>query len=61
MYYRNNADNADKGLRTADELGIKGVNVSDFTGGVSSFNINGFSNPIVGYSPSLPWSAAKPT
>lgn len=59
MYYRNNADNADKGLRTADELGIKGVNVSDFTGGVSSFNINGFSNPIVGYSPSLPWERGE--
>jgi len=59
MYYRNNADNADRGLRTADELGIKGVNVSDFTGGVSSFNINGFSNPIVGYSPSLPWERGE--
>lgn len=59
MYYRNNADNADKALKTAEELGIRGVNVSDFTGGVSSFNINGFSNPVVGYSASLPWERGE--
>ncbi|MBL8241884.1 MAG: TonB-dependent receptor [Bryobacterales bacterium] len=59
MYYRNNANNADGALKTADELGIKGVNVSDFTGGVPSFNINGFSNPVVGYSASLPWERGE--
>lgn len=59
MYYRNNADNADKALKTAEELGIKGVNVSDFTGGVPSFNVNGFSNPIIGYSASLPWERGE--
>ena len=59
MYYRNNANNADKQLKTADELGIKGVNVSDFTGGIPSFNINGYSNPIAGYSPSLPWERGE--
>lgn len=59
MYYRNNANNADKQLKTADSLGIKGVNVSDFTGGIPSFNVNGFSNPIVGYSPSLPWERGE--
>ena len=59
MYYRNNADNADKALKTADELGIRGVNVSDFTGGVPNFIVNGFSNPIVGYSASLPWERGE--
>jgi len=59
MYYRNNADNSDKALKTADELGIKGVNVSDFTGGVPHFNVNGFSNPIIGYSASLPWERGE--
>ncbi|MBL8220175.1 MAG: TonB-dependent receptor [Bryobacterales bacterium] len=59
MYYRNNADNADRQLKTAEEIGIRGVNVSDFTGGVSSFNVNGFSNPIVGYSASLPWERGE--
>ena len=59
LYYRNNADNLDRSLKTADELGIKGVNVSDFTGGVPYFNINGYSNPVVGYSASLPWERGE--
>jgi hypothetical protein len=59
MYYRNNASNADRNLRTAEELGIPGVNVSDFTGGIPAIVINGFSNPVVGYSPSLPWERGE--
>ena len=59
LYFRNNADNADKALKTAEEVGIRGVNVSDFTGGISSFNINGYSNPVVGYSASLPWERGE--
>ena len=59
LYFRNNADNADKSLKTAEEIGIRGVNVSDFTGGISSFNINGYSNPVVGYSASLPWERGE--
>ncbi len=58
-YYRNVAENADIGLRTSEEIGIPGVNVSDFTGGVSNIVINGFSNPTVGYSPSLPWDRGE--
>lgn len=59
MYYRNNADNADRGTKTASEIGIPGVNVSDFTGGISNIVINGLSNPVVGYSPSLPWERGE--
>jgi len=59
MYYRNTAQNADIGLRTSDEVGIPGVNVSDFTGGVSNIVVNGFSNPVLGYSPSLPWDRGE--
>jgi hypothetical protein len=59
MYYRNNADNADRNLRTAEEIGIRGVNVSNFTGGISNIVINGLSNPVVGYSPSLPWERGE--
>jgi hypothetical protein len=59
MYYRNNAKNADSDLKTSQELGIPGVNVSDFTGGISNIIINGFSNPVVGYSPSLPWERGE--
>ncbi len=59
MYYRNNAQNSDIGLKTAQEVGIPGVNVSNFTGGVSNIQINGFSNPTVGYSASLPWERGE--
>jgi hypothetical protein len=59
MYYRNVAENSDIRLKTAEEIGIPGVNVSDFTGGISSIVINGFSNPTVGYSPSLPWDRGE--
>jgi len=59
MYYRNVAENADINLKTATEVGIPGVNVSDFTGGVSNIQINGFSNPVVGYSASLPWDRGE--
>lgn len=59
MYYRNNATNADRGLNTSTELGIPGVNVSDFTSGITGIYINGFSNPTVGYSPSLPWERGE--
>jgi hypothetical protein len=59
MFYRNNAQNADIALKTAEEIGIPGVNVSDFTGGMSNIQINGFSNPVVGYSASLPWERGE--
>ena len=58
-YYRNDAQNADSKLKTADEVGIPGVNVSDFTGGISNIVVNGFSNPVVGYSASLPWERGE--
>lgn len=59
LRYRNDARNTDIDLRTADDLGISGVNVSAFTGGIPSVNINGFSNPMVGFSASLPWERAE--
>jgi hypothetical protein len=59
MYYRNDAQNADINLKTSEEIGIPGVNVSDFTGGISNIQINGFTNPVVGYSASLPWERGE--
>ena len=56
---RNDAQNADINLRTAEQLGIPGVNVSDLTGGIPTVNVNGFSNPLVGFSASLPWQRAE--
>ena len=57
--YKNVADNQDTGSRIANEIGIPGVNLDRFTSGMPYFNIDGFTNPVVGFSPSLPWIRAE--
>jgi len=59
MRYRNDAKNQDNGTNASDAIGIKGVNLDWFTSGLTGVNVNGFSNPIVGYSASLPWIRAE--
>jgi len=59
MRYRNDAKNQDNGSKASDELGVKGVNLDWFTSGLTGINVNGFSNPIVGFSASLPWVRAE--
>ncbi|MGH9667871.1 MAG: TonB-dependent receptor domain-containing protein, partial [Bryobacteraceae bacterium] len=59
-HYHNEALNADYGSTASTAIGIPGVNVSQFTSGLAGVTINGgFSNPMVGYSPSLPWIRAE--
>jgi carboxypeptidase family protein/TonB-dependent receptor-like protein len=53
--YRNDAYATDYGTKASDDVGIKGVNISDLTSGLVNIDISGYSNPIVGYSLSLPW------
>lgn len=53
---RNDAINADRGLRTSEEIGIKGVNVDEWSSGLTEIRINGYTTPVVGFSPSLPWA-----
>jgi hypothetical protein len=53
--YRNDATATDYGSRASDEVGIRGVNISDLTSGLTNIDISGYSNPVVGYSLSLPW------
>lgn len=55
MRYRNDALNQDTGRRTAEEIGIRGVNLDWWTSGLTSINVDGYSNPIVGFAASLPW------
>ncbi len=57
--YRNEAQQVDYGTRSSDTLGVPGVNLSDFTSGLVSIEVDNFSNPIVGYSASLPWVRAE--
>jgi Carboxypeptidase regulatory-like domain len=57
--YRNDAENQDTGLKTSDEIGIPGVNLDEFTSGLAYIDIAGYTNPVVGFSPSLPWIRAE--
>src|SRR5438093_12491 len=57
--YKNVADNQDAGSKIANEIGIPGVNLDRFTSGMPYFNVDGFTNPVVGFSPSLPWIRAE--
>lgn len=54
-HYYNTANPSDYGSNASTLIGIPGVNVSPFTSGLTSININTFSSPLVGYSASLPW------
>ncbi|HEV2484969.1 MAG TPA: carboxypeptidase regulatory-like domain-containing protein [Terracidiphilus sp.] len=61
-HLRNSASPNDYGTTDATTLGVPGVNISGqpFTAGQVGITINGgFSNPIVGYSASLPWIRAE--
>ena len=57
--YRNDADNQDIGEQTSTEIGIPGVNLDEFTSGLAYIDITGYTNPVVGFSPSLPWIRAE--
>jgi len=57
-WYHNEAHNTDLGKNTSQTLGIPGVNLGDdITSGIVGITINGgvLSNPIIGFSASLPW------
>ena len=53
---RNDALNSDAGKKTAEEIGIRGANLDNWTSGLSEIRINGYAAPLVGFSPSLPWA-----
>jgi hypothetical protein len=59
-HYHNEAQPSDSGTNDSTNLGIPGVNISQFTSGIVGIQINdGFSNPLIGYSASLPWIRAE--
>ncbi len=59
-HYHNEALNSDYGTASANNIGIQGANVDAWSSGMSWININGgITNPLVGYSPSLPWKRAE--
>lgn len=60
-YYHNEALAAGAGQRTAQEIGIPGANIDEWTSGMTQIDITGFSNPVVGFAASLPWDRSERT
>jgi hypothetical protein len=62
VYYHNEAFAQGAGLNTSDDVGIRGANLDDFTSGVTQIEIqNGYANPVLGFSASLPWDRSEKT
>jgi hypothetical protein len=58
--YRNSAQETDYGSDASTAIGIPGVNISPFESGLTGVFINSTtSDPLVGYSASLPWIRAE--
>ncbi len=66
-YYHNEAVTDAAGRKTSDEIGIRGVNINDFSAGITSIFIGGtgagalYSAPVVGFAASLPWDRSERT
>ncbi|HVW86123.1 MAG TPA: carboxypeptidase regulatory-like domain-containing protein [Bryobacteraceae bacterium] len=59
-HYNNVAQQSDFGTKASEALGIPGINIDALSSGLLSINIGSFySNPLVGYSASLPWYRAE--
>ncbi|MFB3825324.1 MAG: carboxypeptidase regulatory-like domain-containing protein [Bryobacteraceae bacterium] len=56
--YHNIAETEDAGTNAAEAIGIKGVNMDRWTSGMTSINVGGYANPLVGFASSLPWNRA---
>jgi hypothetical protein len=62
MKYHNEALSTGQGLDSSTEVGIPGANYDEFSSGISRISIgNGFTDPLVGFSPSLPWDRGETT
>jgi hypothetical protein len=64
-YYHNEALSEGHGLKTAEEFGIRGANINEFSSGITSIQINqGFTqnnSQLIGFSASLPWDRSERT
>ncbi|HUB79407.1 MAG TPA: carboxypeptidase regulatory-like domain-containing protein [Bryobacteraceae bacterium] len=58
-HYHNTAQESDYGTNDSTNLGIPGINISQFDSGLVGIGIGGFTSPLVGYSASLPWVRAE--
>jgi hypothetical protein len=60
-WYDNTARATGQGENLSTQLGIPGVNLSDYTSGIASMQIQGYSGPVVGFSNSMPWERGETT
>jgi len=58
-HYHNEAYQSDYGKNDSTALGVPGVNLGPFTSGFVGVVVTGYSSPMTGYSPSLPWKRAE--
>jgi hypothetical protein len=61
MSYYHNKASIDGGGTTSNDLGIRNTNIDDWTAGMTQIDITGLSNPVVGFSASLPWDRSERT
>lgn len=60
-WHHNEAKSEAHGLNTSDELGIRGVNLNEFSTGITTIDVSGYSGTLLGFSNSLPWDRAERT
>jgi hypothetical protein len=62
MKYHNEALSTADGIDSAQQVGIPGVNIDRFSSGISRITIgNGFTDPLAGFSVSMPWDRGETT
>jgi hypothetical protein len=60
--HHNEAISADHGLNTSDQLGIRGVNLNEFTSGITTIDLTtAYNEYFIGFETSLPWDRAERT
>ena len=60
-WYHNVAVTQADGLKTSADVGIPGVNLDNFSSGLTTINIAGFTGPVLGFVNSLPWDRGETT
>ena len=60
-YYHNVTVTEGNGLDTSTEVGIPGANLDEYTSGLSRIRIAGYTEPVLGFSPSQPWDRSEET
>jgi hypothetical protein len=60
-HHHNEAKSEDYGLNTSDDFGIRGVNLNPFTSGITTIDVSGYSDYLIGFETSLPWDREEST